>query len=125
MHSSSSMSSLNLIDKLCKNPKETSVASTLVYQAAKSDIKLTSGVQFAQIRRAQSDIRFDSFEKLIKKHRLQKLADQVESDVEMGCLAINDDYLNHVEEQYYEEVDNEIKKQSNKSNQVRKYFHSK
>jgi len=119
------MSSLNLIDKLCKNPKETSVASTLVYQAAKSDIKLTSGVQFAQIRRAQSDIRFDSFEKLIKKHRLQKLADQVESDVEMGCLAINDDYLNHVEEQYYEEVDNEIKKQSNKSNQVRKYFHSK
>ena len=119
MQSSSSMSSLNLMDKLHRNPNQDSATNTLIYNGAKSDNKLTSGVQFAQIRRAQSDITFDLFEKLLKKHRLQKLVNKADSDAEEGCLIRHDDFLNQVEEQYYEEVDNEVKKNSNKSNQVR------
>jgi hypothetical protein len=122
IQSASSMSSLNLIDKLNRNPNEGNTTNMPIFNGAKSDNKLMSGIQFTQIRRAQSDITFDLFEKLIKKHRLYKLVDEADLGTEDCCLTMPDDFLNQVEEQYYQEVDNEIKKNSNKLNQVKVFI---
>jgi len=118
IQSSSSMSSLN-----CKNnlKKDNSVNNNNNNNKLKENKTVNnnnnSKIQiFSQIRRAQSDITFDLFEKLIKKHRLK-------STVKDECESDDDDILlpnKGIYDQYYEEVDNQLNNNNNNNTTTNK-----
>ena len=81
--------------------EETKISNKTVYNK----------IQFNQIRRAQSDITFELFEKLIKKHRLKStLKDECESDEDKNTKIMLPSNMitggGGIYDQYYEEVDN-------------------